>query len=709
MAVPSAHAQTLEWVRQLGTAEAEFAAGVAADSLGNVYIAGNTEGILGGPNAGGFEAFVSKYDATGNPAWTRQLASTAVAYYSSVSVDGLGNVYLSGTVRSIFGTAFVTKFDAAGDLLWTRQVDSAAPSEGAGVSVDSLGNVYIAGWTGGNLGGPNAGSWDAFVAKYDAAGTPLWTSQYGTTGFDVPRAVSADTLGNVYIAGYVDDGTGPPGSPPIDAFISKFDEAGALQWTKRLGAGSGQHIGQSVSTDALGNVYFSGSTDKSLGGPSAGSTDVFLFKYDAAGNLQWSRQFGTATGEAAGSVSADDLGNVYLAGGTQGSLVGGPDAGLGRADVFLTKFNAAGDRQWTQQLGTSTTDYSGGVAADRFGNVYIAGATYGDLGGPNTGGSADVFIAKYNDFIIPEPATGLLVAIATLLFGTRRNRTYRTRFNDLAKRRITKSVGALIVICLAVPSTAHGAFIHESATLGPTGLDPAPGIGMNPSAAFLGSRFSVDSTVQVGSVGGHFIGSGTIFAAIVPLSSATALPSGRPTSDPPDGLNALATAVINLPFPSAEVFAPLSLTLEPGHYALIFGTAEYGTAGSGNMLANGVDIPGAASYFYAIQGEPDEGWHDFPYVGGVVFPRPPVEGGLRFIVSDTVIPEPATWLLAAVAVVFLQMRRKKSRTMSCELVAALALATLLPTPPVQAETLDGHDDPFEDCISSRSSSSERLI
>jgi hypothetical protein len=207
-----------------------------------------------------------------------------------------------------------------------------------------------------------------------------------------------------------------------------------------------------------------------------------------------------------------------------------------------------------------------------------------------------------------------------------------------------------------MPATARGAIIHESATLGPTGLGPgdAPGIGMNPAAAFIGSRFSVDSTVRVESVGGHFIGSGTIFAAIVPLSSPTALPPGRPTSDPPDGLNALATAVINLPLPSAEVFAPLSLTLTPGHYALIFGTAEYGTAGSGNMLANGVDIPGAASYFWAIQGEPDEGWHDFPYTyrGNLI------EGGLRFVVSDTVIPEPATCVLVLTAISLIRIPQR---------------------------------------------------
>jgi hypothetical protein len=298
-----------------------------------------------------------------------------------------------------------SKLDSEGAFQWTRE------PVGQFVSADGLGNVYISSWG----GGPE----DAFVNKYDSAGNLQWTSRSGISDRDVSRGISADALGNVYIAGMISTAPPfvPPESGPLDVFVSKFDATGNLQWTRQLETPEPDFV-FGVSADGLGNVYVSGETRGSLGGPSDGSSDVFLLKYDAAGNLEWSRQIGTATGEAGGNVYADSLGNVYLSGSTQGSLVGGPDAGPGRSDVFLVKFDAAGDRHWTQQLGTDERDYSAGVSADRLGNVYISGFTLGSAG------SYDAFVAKYNDFTIPEPASWLLAALASatvLWVGKRRN------------------------------------------------------------------------------------------------------------------------------------------------------------------------------------------------------------------------------------------------------------------------------------------------
>ncbi len=285
--VSSARGQTLEWTRQLGTSNDDESFGVSADGLGNVYISGFINFSDEGPFAGGLnEAFISKYNS-------------------------------------------------GGELQWTRQLGTISFEESLGVSADGLGNVYISGDTLGSLGGTNAGGYDAFISKYDAGGELQWTRQFGTSESDASFGVSADGLGNVYISGDTLGSLGGTNAGASDAFISKYDAGGELQWTRQLGT-SDRDWGNSVSADGQGNVYISGFTSGSLGGPNAGEWDAFVSKYDASGILKWTRQLGTSDRDVSNAVSADGLGSVYISGWTQGSL-GGPFAG-GWSDAFVTKF-----------------------------------------------------------------------------------------------------------------------------------------------------------------------------------------------------------------------------------------------------------------------------------------------------------------------------------------------------------------------------------
>jgi hypothetical protein len=160
------------WARQIGTSGFDSSAGVSADGLGNVFITGATQGNLGATNAGGSDVFVSKYNAAGNLLWSRQLGSADDDYGNDASADGHGNVYITGeTYGSLAGPnaggidVFVSKFDSAGTLLWKRQIGSDNHDDALGVSADGLGNVYSSGQTAGSLGGPNSGSYDVFIAK----------------------------------------------------------------------------------------------------------------------------------------------------------------------------------------------------------------------------------------------------------------------------------------------------------------------------------------------------------------------------------------------------------------------------------------------------------------------------------------------------------------------------------------------------------------
>jgi hypothetical protein len=117
-----------------------------------------------------------------------------------------------------------------------------------------------------------------------------------------------------------------------------------------------------------------------------------VVKYNSSGTKQWTKQLGSSSSDVAYGVAVDSSGNVYAAGSTQGAL-DGSNAGVN--DLFVVKYNSSGTKQWTKQLGTSGEDFAYGVAVDSSGNVYVTGYTEGALDGSNAGGR-DLFVVKYN-------------------------------------------------------------------------------------------------------------------------------------------------------------------------------------------------------------------------------------------------------------------------------------------------------------------------
>ena len=276
-------------------------------------------------------------------------------------------------------------------LSWKRQLGTSGYDQSNGVATDSDGNVYISGYTKGSLAGANQGSYDAWVAKYNSAGTLLWKRQLGTSSYDESRGVATDSKGNVYISGETAGSLAGANQGYNDAWVAKYDSGGTLVWKRQLGT---SNVDQSngVATDSKGNVYISGFTQGSLAGANQGYNDAWVAKYDSGGTLVWKRQLGTSDVDQSNGVATDSKGNVYISGYTYGSLAG---ANQGYNDAWVAKYDSGGTLVWKRQLGTSTYDYSSGVATDSKGNVYISGYTYGSLAGANQGNS-DAWVAKYD-------------------------------------------------------------------------------------------------------------------------------------------------------------------------------------------------------------------------------------------------------------------------------------------------------------------------
>jgi hypothetical protein len=314
-----------------------------------------------------------------------------------VAANREGAVYIAGlTFGALDGRnagdydAFVAKYSPRGELLWVRQVGTTEGEFAGSVAVDERGNVYIAGDSHGDLGGQNLGDADAYILKYTSDGIRLWMRKLGTRGGDVVIGICTDNHGRVYAVGQTDGDIGAANAGSSDVFVAAYTTGGRGIWTKQFGSATLDYA-NAVATDGRGAIYVAGLTNGALAGANAGRGDAFLARYDSAGRRVWKRQLGPASDEEANGVAVDNAGAVYVAGSTYGAL-GGTTAGA--VDAFVAKYGTSGTLRWTRRLGTTTLDTARGVSVDSSGAAYIGGQTKGRLGGPSAGGF-DAYLAKY--------------------------------------------------------------------------------------------------------------------------------------------------------------------------------------------------------------------------------------------------------------------------------------------------------------------------
>jgi hypothetical protein len=284
----------------------------------------------------------------------------------------------------------------AATIGWTTQFGTAAPDDANGLTISESGGLFVIGQTFSALPGQtNAGMIDAFIRRYDPSGAEVWTRQFGSAERDIPKGVTLDDAGNVYVVGQTFGALpGQTSAGGWDGFLRKYTAAGDEVWTRQFGGGGGESAA-SVRIDHAGNAYVVGGTRAALPGQTnIGDFDSFIVKLDAGGNSVWVRQFGTTVEDYALTVALDRDQNPIVAGETSGRLAGA--AAAGGLDGFVRQYNAAGDVMWTRQFGGAFDEYAVGSAIGPTGDVFIVGSTGGALPGQKSAGEADAFIVALN-------------------------------------------------------------------------------------------------------------------------------------------------------------------------------------------------------------------------------------------------------------------------------------------------------------------------
>jgi hypothetical protein len=469
----------------------EVAAGIAVDASGNAYVAGSTTSMDFPITPGVFQpsssllngmgsAFITKLDPSGSKMIYSTYLGWAVSSVKGLAVDAGGRSYVTGvtwgsywghwfpTTSNAFSPGcgstdvFMTALNSTGDQLvystcLGTSIDSNYTYSGA-IAVDSHGRAALAGTAAMTLPTtPNAyqptfpgTGRSAYVAVFDttASGSSslVYATYLGPSGRDqqaAAQAVTFDTFGKIYVAGWAQDGFPttagafqtlhggcPLGSSCQDGFVAKLDPSvsgsQSLIYSTYLG-GVGDDLANAIAVDSSGNAYVTGRTAGSYYGsfpitPGAFQTTAgqngnasFVSKINAAGSgLVYSTFLSDYRSSTGYGIAVDSLGDAYITGQVNGSTFPvTPDAfqstyikqgnSTDYASAFLAVLHPTGSALlYSSYLGGSQDDVATGIAIDQANDVYLAGHT-SSADFPVTGfsvqpvmhGTGDAFVTKF--------------------------------------------------------------------------------------------------------------------------------------------------------------------------------------------------------------------------------------------------------------------------------------------------------------------------
>ncbi|HKX29757.1 MAG TPA: SBBP repeat-containing protein [Blastocatellia bacterium] len=411
----------------LGGSSEDSGYGIAIDNAGNAYVVGdtrsgdfNTFNPMQAENRGGLDAFVTKITASGfGLAYSTYLGGGGDDLGLGLALDAAGNAYLTGYTASndlILQSplqpvnrggldAFVIKLLGDGSAIaFSTYYGGSGSDTGSGIAVDGTGNCYIAGSTTSTdlpmlnpIQATNGGESDAFVAKFNAAGSGLVYATYlGGRSADLARGLAVDQTGSAVIAGGTLSTDFPVAAPfqlenrgAGDAFVARLNPGGtALVYSSYLG-GTGADAATGIALDSGGNAYLVGSTASNdfntigaLQPGNRGGQDVFVTKVNPSGAaLVYSTYLGGSGTDSGNGIAVDRLGGVYVTGSTSSNDFNTLDPlqatyGGGESDAFVTKIREDGSAlAYSTYLGGALAEAGLAIAVDASGDCFVTGLT----------------------------------------------------------------------------------------------------------------------------------------------------------------------------------------------------------------------------------------------------------------------------------------------------------------------------------------------
>ena len=421
--MPVILAQSPYWMRSAGGFGVDEGLKISIDGNNNTYTTGYFSGVctfdtgLSLTASGATDIFITKVNDQGILQWAVKAGGMGPDRGLSIKADQQGNCYVTGiyfgsatfgntTINSVGGSqdVFIAKYNSAGILQWVVSAGGPEGESGNGITVDNSGNVIVTGQFSGtaHFGSISLSSMidpstllpsiDVFTTKLDASGNFLWAKKGSAIHTDRGLDVASDPAGNIYVTGQFSDTITFDNTYNNQMyntiFLIKYNSNGTEQWFRKIG-GSVMNIAYSIAVDANSNIYLTGDFLGTLiffGSPDVHLTNaypnnIFIAKYNNAGSLLWSQADGSNSDISSRCIALDDSSDAYIVGNFRCTLseyadfIGqGTFNSVGFKDIFVTKYNQNGQRQWMRQGGGQQEDFGAGITVKTFKKVIITGS-----------------------------------------------------------------------------------------------------------------------------------------------------------------------------------------------------------------------------------------------------------------------------------------------------------------------------------------------
>jgi hypothetical protein len=286
-----------------GTSWTKANAGLWSPNVRVIVAHPTNAAVLYAGTSGSFfnDAFVTKLNASGSGLlFSTLLGGSSDEVGNGIAVDGSGNISIAGQTTSInfpvanafrstvtfngnCATGFVTKLNpTVPSYVFSTYLGGGQCDIANSIATDGSGNVYVTGRAGRDFPIENAFqpgfagpqfNFDAFVSKFTADGSVVYSTYLGGADADTGFGIAADSSGNAYITGSTSSSNFPTmnpiqatiGSPQFgfqqDVFVTKLNSQGsALVYSTYLG-GSGNDSPRGIALDSANNAYVTGTSD----------------------------------------------------------------------------------------------------------------------------------------------------------------------------------------------------------------------------------------------------------------------------------------------------------------------------------------------------------------------------------------------------------------------------------------------------------------